>query len=56
METVKIIQFNAAKCKGHYDCELACSQVHFKDDIGGEHSAIRIIKNTGTDSDRGGAG
>jgi anaerobic carbon-monoxide dehydrogenase iron sulfur subunit len=49
METVKIIQFNAAKCKGHYDCERACSQVHFKDDIGGEHSAIRIIRTTETD-------
>lgn len=42
MRTVKIIQFDPVKCKGHYDCERACSQVHFKDDTGGEHSAIRI--------------
>ena len=48
MKTVKIIKFFADKCKGHYDCERACSQVHFKDDMGGEHSAIRIIKNIGT--------
>ena len=44
MKTVKIIQFDPAKCKGHYDCERACSQVHFKDDTGGEHSAIRILR------------
>ena len=57
MATVKIIQFEPAKCKGHYDCERACSQVHFKDDTGGEHSAIRIIKsNVGEDGgDSGGS-
>jgi anaerobic carbon-monoxide dehydrogenase iron sulfur subunit len=44
MTTVKIIKFDPAKCTGHYDCERACSQVHFKDDTGGEHSAIRIFK------------
>lgn len=48
METVKIIQFEPSKCKGHYDCERACSQVHFKDDTGGDHSAIRILKENGS--------
>ncbi|MCK4614086.1 MAG: 4Fe-4S binding protein [Thermoplasmata archaeon] len=44
METVKIIKFNPGLCKGHLDCERACSRVHFKTDDGGERSAIRIIK------------
>ena len=44
MAKVKIIQFDPKRCKGHYDCERACSHVHFKDDSGTEHSAIRIIK------------
>lgn len=43
METVKIIKFNPERCKGNHECERACSQVHFKDDTGGDHSAIRII-------------
>lgn len=46
METVKIIRFDPHKCRGHYDCERACSQMLFKDNIGGDHSAIRIIKSS----------
>jgi anaerobic carbon-monoxide dehydrogenase iron sulfur subunit len=42
--TVKILKFSAEKCKGCYECEKACSQVHFKTKTGGEQSAIRIIK------------
>ena len=44
MDKVKIIKFDPERCKGCLECEKACSQVHFKDDRGGEHSAIRIIK------------
>ncbi|MGA1821330.1 MAG: 4Fe-4S binding protein [Thermoplasmatota archaeon] len=44
MTTVKIIRFDPAKCKGHLDCERACSRIHFKSDEGGEKSAIRIIE------------
>lgn len=44
MNTVKIIRFDPKKCKGHFDCEKACSQIQFKSDEGGEKSAIRIIK------------
>ncbi|HHD16447.1 MAG: aldehyde:ferredoxin oxidoreductase [Thermoplasmata archaeon] len=47
VETVKIIRFHAEKCRGHYDCEKACSQVQFGDDTGGDHSAIRIVKSNG---------
>lgn len=43
-KTVKKLKFIAEKCKGCYDCERACSQVHFKTKEGGEKSAIRIIK------------
>ncbi len=46
-EKAKVIVFHPEKCKGHMDCEVACSQVQFKDDTGGDHSAIRIIKNNG---------
>jgi anaerobic carbon-monoxide dehydrogenase iron sulfur subunit len=42
--TVKILKFDAQKCKGCFDCEKACSQVHFKTKDGGDKSAIRIIK------------
>ncbi|MBU0758622.1 MAG: 4Fe-4S binding protein [Nanoarchaeota archaeon] len=44
METVKILKFNKDLCIGCLSCETACSNVHFKDDIGREHSAIRINK------------
>ena len=47
-QKVKMIVFYPEKCKGHLDCERACSQIHFKDDTGGDHSAIRIIKENGT--------
>ena len=46
-KTVKIIKFHAEKCKGCFECEKACSNVHFKTDEGGEKSAIRIIKENG---------
>jgi len=45
MATAKIIVFNPDKCKGCLECEIACSNVHHKNDKGGEYSAIRIIKN-----------
>lgn len=48
MKTVKIIRFDPIKCEGCLDCEKACSQVHFKDEVGGEHSAIRIIRENGS--------
>ncbi|MDG6219021.1 MAG: 4Fe-4S binding protein [Candidatus Thermoplasmatota archaeon] len=40
----KVLTFYPSKCKGCYECEKACSQVHFKTDEGGEKSAIRILK------------
>ena len=43
-ETVKIIKFDPSKCDECHACEVACSKVHFKDDKGREHSAIRIIR------------
>jgi carbon-monoxide dehydrogenase iron sulfur subunit len=46
-KTVKILKFHAEKCKGCFECEKACSKVHFKTDEGGEKSAIRIIKQNG---------
>ncbi len=42
MATVKLIRFSADKCTGCKECETACSGVHFKNDQGGEFSAIRI--------------
>jgi len=47
MVTAKIIRFYPEKCKGAGECEKACSQVHHKNDAGGEFSAIRIIKGDG---------
>ncbi len=46
-KTVKILKFHAEKCKGCFECEKACSKVHFKTDEGREKSAIRIIKQNG---------
>jgi Fe-S-cluster-containing hydrogenase component 2 len=46
MKTVKIIRFDPIKCDGCLDCERACSQVHFKDNTGSDHSAIRILKSS----------
>lgn len=47
-EMVKVLKFDADKCKGCRECEKACSQVHFKTDEGGEKSAIRIIESEGS--------
>ena len=47
-EKVKILKFHAEKCNECYECEKACSQVHFKTDEGGDKSAIQIIKNNGS--------
>jgi Fe-S-cluster-containing hydrogenase component 2 len=44
MKTVKIIKFHPEKCKGHYDCEIACSQIMHRNEKGGDWSALRIIK------------
>jgi anaerobic carbon-monoxide dehydrogenase iron sulfur subunit len=44
MDTVKIIKFHPEKCKGHHDCERACSKVMHGNEKGGKWSAIRIIK------------
>ncbi len=44
MTTVKIIKFDPSKCDGDLACEKACSNVHHKNENGGEWSAIRIIK------------
>lgn len=44
MSTVRVIVFDPALCKGHLACERACSKVHFRDETGGERSAIRILK------------
>lgn len=44
MATVKYVKFYPDKCDGDRACERACSQVHFKNDNGGEWSAIRVIK------------
>ena len=43
-KTVKILKHYPEKCDGSKGCEIACSQVHFKSDEGGEKSAIRILK------------
>ena len=43
-KTVKILKHYPEKCDGGRVSEIACSQVHFKSDDGGEKSAIRIIK------------
>ena len=43
-KTVKILKHYPEKCDGGKGCEIACSQVHFKSDEGGEKSAIRILK------------
>ena len=42
MAKTKIIVFNPEKCKGCGECMKACSNVHHKNDRGGEWSAIRI--------------
>lgn len=42
--TVKILRFHPERCTGCYECEKACSQVHFKTKDGGEKSALRIMK------------
>ena len=47
METVKIIRFDPEKCDECRSCERACSKVHFRNEDGGEWSAIRIIKDNG---------
>jgi carbon-monoxide dehydrogenase iron sulfur subunit len=47
MATAKIIVFHAEKCKGCGECEKACSNVHHKNDRGGEWSAIRITEEGG---------
>lgn len=47
MSKAKIIVFHAEKCKECRKCEAACSNVHHKNDKGGEWSAIRIIKKDG---------
>ncbi|MCK5037694.1 MAG: 4Fe-4S binding protein [Thermoplasmata archaeon] len=44
MATVKILKFYPEKCDGSRECEKACSNVHFKNDKGGEWSAITIVK------------
>lgn len=44
MPTAKIIRFHPEKCDGSRECEKACSNVSFKNDKGGEWSAIQIIK------------
>ena len=41
---VKVLVFHPEKCKGHYACEKACSQIMHKNDKGSEWSALRIIK------------
>jgi carbon-monoxide dehydrogenase iron sulfur subunit len=41
---VKIIVFHPEKCKGDGACEKACSNVHHKNDKGGDWSTIRIMK------------
>lgn len=44
MAKVKIVVFRSDKCNGCLECEKACSKVHFKNDKGGQWSAIRITK------------
>ena len=45
MATVKILKFYPEKCDGSDECMKACSNVHFKNDDGGQWSAINIVKN-----------
>ena len=42
-KTVSILKFYPNKCNGCFECEKACTQVHFKTKEGGDKSAIRII-------------
>ena len=44
MATAKIIKFHPDKCDGGRACERACSNVHHKNDKGGEWSALRIVE------------
>lgn len=43
MGTVKILKFYPEKCGGDMECEVACSNVLFRTDEGGEKSAIHIL-------------
>lgn len=43
-KTARVLKFHPEKCKGCLDCERACSKVHFKIDVGGEHAALRILE------------
>ena len=42
--TVKVIKFYPERCKGHFECERACSKVQHGVKERGEKSAIRITK------------
>ena len=47
MSTVKVVNFKPELCSGCRECEKACSKIHFKTDVGGEQSAIRITESKG---------
>ncbi|MFO7677716.1 MAG: 4Fe-4S binding protein [Thermoplasmatota archaeon] len=44
ISTVRHLKFYPERCNGCFDCEKACSQVHFKSGEGKDKSAIRIFK------------
>ena len=44
MDKVKVLVFHPEKCKGHRDCERACSQIMHRNDKGGEWAALQIIE------------
>jgi len=44
---VKRLRHHPEKCDGCRKCEEACSKVHFKEETGGELSAIRILEKDG---------
>jgi len=47
METVKVLVFHSERCKGHFDCMKACSQVMHRNDKGGPWAALRIVLEDG---------
>ena len=47
-QTTKVLHFTAERCTGCKTCEKACSQVHFKNNEGGQFAALRITKNADT--------
>ncbi len=44
MGQVKVLIFHPDRCKGDRSCERACSKIMHKNDLGGDYSALMILK------------